>query len=567
MKRVFLVLLAMLLALSMVLTSCDNSGDTPTKSTTPKADPNPDPDPDPDPEPYTASTRYMPEEFAAEFKDIFEKKTSSSSFAALSLSSAPFSPADLFNISNCTVTSITIPVYKTLSADADGNFKFTIYVVYNSFKGMKISAVSKHEISINASDYDLEEKSNVCKYIDVDLSEYGIVLAENQSLAFCDKTDTIVPAYVLTREASPAADKLEEDFQVTCMFENVTTTSLSYSRNSLFFDFTFENTYESEEAYDAFVEAQEEAEDEYDKMVRAVRSYYGNKYLSLLGDSISTFDGITNNTQYSASLSKHRCFYWLKMIPKYELTYWGRLQTDTNMKLCVINSWSSSRVYGGGQDENDKKVTNDNILVRSSELHNKAGNSPDLVIIYMGINDTNNSPSSTKNDSSSSLYTRNKPAGDLYLRLVDRNKTKTDYEIVDEWFKEVKQIAANAGDTIVPGKTYNTWEAAYALAIENILTKYNNPDVFCMTLIPTIHANAEEKLVGRANVCIRAIANYFGVGIIDQDNSEIDLTNCHVYGYDEGTKVNSLHLNIRGHEMTTRLIVRTLYEHIQKQKN
>jgi lysophospholipase L1-like esterase len=303
-------------------------------------------------------------------------------------------------------------------------------------------------------------------------------------------------------------------------------------------------------------------------MLRLVAANYKGKYLSLLGDSISTFDGVTNNVKISSTMTNHRCYYRSSLLPDYTYTYWGRLQMETQMKLCVINGWSSSKVYGGGQGADNKvDATKDNLLVRASQLHTNEGRTPDLVIIYMGINDTRSSPSSIQHDSSKSNYTRNKTAGDLYARLTKQNSGKTEYEIVDEWFREVKKMANEAGKSIVPGKTYNTWEGAYALSIETILKTYNNPEIFCMTLIRNHHAAATEILVNRSNVLIRAIANYFGVGIIEQDNSEITMDNCHVYGADENETVTSLHPNIKGHEMTTRLIVRTLYEHIQKKNN
>ena len=127
-------------------------------------------------------------------------------------------------------------------------------------------------------------------------------------------------------------------------------------------------------------------------------------------------------------------------------------------------------------------------------------------------------------------------------------------------------MAEKTGSDIKPGKTYNTWEGAYALAINNILTKYDNPDIFCMTLIKNYHPAAKASLVNRANTCIRAIANYFGVGIIEQDNSEITLDNCHIYGADENNEVTSLHPNIKGHELTTRNIVRSIYEYLENKK-
>lgn len=564
MKRVFLILLTLLMAASMMLSACTTSNagkGTPASSSTP-SNPDPDPDPEPEPEPHTVSEKYLPENVIAQTKKHFEEKTSSSSFAELSLSNAPFAIADVFVISECAIKSVSIPVYRTLKTDSDGNFTFTLHVMSNSVAGLRSAPKKTVKISINAKEYSLSESSNVMKYITVDVSKYEIVLAENQTLAFCDPQDTIIPAYLTTASSSTAADKWKEDWGVICRFTNVGSSSLAYDRNTLAFDLELERTYESLEAYEEFVKETERSEKEYLLKVAAVKEAYKGKYLSLLGDSISTYSGITNNTSISSSMTNHRCYYRSTFLSSYDMTYWGRLQKLTDMKLCVINAWSSSKVYGGGKGADNQTVKNDNLLLRSSFLHNNSNQNPDLVIIYMGINDKA-SPTSIQTDSSKSSYTRNKPAGDLYVRLTDKNKTKTDNEIVAEWFKEVQDIAAKTGDTVTPGTTYNTWEASYALAIKNILDKYNNPEIFCMTLITNHHANADATTIGRANIMIRAIANYFGVGIIEQDNSEMNIKNCHIYGADEGSKINSLHLNIKGHEMTTRLIVETLYQHIQ----
>ena len=116
MKRVFLILLTLLMAASMMLSACTTSNagkGTPASSSTPSNpdDPDPDPEPEPEPEPHTVSKKYLPENVIAQTKKHFEEKTSSSSFAALSLSNAPFAIADVFVISECTIKSISIPVF------------------------------------------------------------------------------------------------------------------------------------------------------------------------------------------------------------------------------------------------------------------------------------------------------------------------------------------------------------------------------------------------------------------------------------------------------------------------
>jgi transcriptional regulator with XRE-family HTH domain len=66
----------------------------------------------------------------------------------------------------------------------------------------------------------------------------------------------------------------------------------------------------------------------------------------------------------------------------------------------------------------------------------------------------------------------------------------------------------------------------------------------------------------RAHTLIR-LAEYFGVDVIDQANSEVNYANCHLYGADENDPVG-LHPNIRGHAALTKVIVETLYEKLPK---
>ena len=62
---------------------------------------------------------------------------------------------------------------------------------------MKIAAKRSYPIKINAEEYSLTPNaSNVYQYIKVDLSDYGIVLTESETMAFFASTDTLIPAYI-----------------------------------------------------------------------------------------------------------------------------------------------------------------------------------------------------------------------------------------------------------------------------------------------------------------------------------------------------------------------------------
>lgn len=101
------------------------------------------------------------------------------------------------------------------------------------------------------------------------------------------------------------------------------------------------------------------------------------KYLSILGDSISTYDGISNDVNTNITLVSNRIFYD-KGFPL-EMTYWSRIIKALDLKLCVNNSYSGGNL--SGRDNTNSGVN------RAPFLSKNDGTSPDIIIIFMGIND------------------------------------------------------------------------------------------------------------------------------------------------------------------------------------
>lgn len=101
------------------------------------------------------------------------------------------------------------------------------------------------------------------------------------------------------------------------------------------------------------------------------------KKLSILGDSISTYRGVTNDPNILVSLYDHPCFYRASF--PLGRTYWGRLMESLGLELCVNNSWSGGNL--SGRDNPSSGVN------RASELSSNCGEKPDVIIVFMGIND------------------------------------------------------------------------------------------------------------------------------------------------------------------------------------
>lgn len=101
------------------------------------------------------------------------------------------------------------------------------------------------------------------------------------------------------------------------------------------------------------------------------------KKLSILGDSISTYRNASNNASAN-STTYINPFYYKEPFPL-EKTYWMKLIHTFGFRLCVNNSWS-----GGNLSGKDDPTSG---LNRASQLSNEQGETPDFIIIFMGLND------------------------------------------------------------------------------------------------------------------------------------------------------------------------------------
>lgn len=101
------------------------------------------------------------------------------------------------------------------------------------------------------------------------------------------------------------------------------------------------------------------------------------KYLSILGDSISTYKGVSNDASVNSTLI-YNPYYYREPMPS-EKTYWHIVIDRFGLTLCVNNSWSGGNL--SGRDNPDSGVN------RVEHLSRDDGTSPDIIIVFMGIND------------------------------------------------------------------------------------------------------------------------------------------------------------------------------------
>ena len=149
------------------------------------------------------------------------------------------------------------------------------------------------------------------------------------------------------------------------------------------------------------------------KTVTMYDSIYKGKTLSILGDSISTFDGYI--------VDGNRTFYPRGTVQDVNDTWWMKLINALGMKLDTNNSYSGTTV------STYKDGPNAACLTRCQNL----GTSPDVIIVYMGINDFNDGCPVGTYDGTTELPTTTKTFTDAYAVLLDKLLKK--YQTSEVW--------------------------------------------------------------------------------------------------------------------------------------
>lgn len=173
------------------------------------------------------------------------------------------------------------------------------------------------------------------------------------------------------------------------------------------------------------------------------------KKLSILGDSISTYDGVSNDA--TANLSTlYNPFYYKEPFPL-EKTYWKRLIDNLGLVLCVNNSWSGGNLTG--RDHPDSGIN------RANELSNNNGSTPDIIIVFMGINDLGRrvAPSVFASDYETALKTiqfKYPNATVCCVNLPDRDIALKKQTLI---FNSIIEIAAKAaGEKVFVADLFNS---------------------------------------------------------------------------------------------------------------
>ena len=229
------------------------------------------------------------------------------------------------------------------------------------------------------------------------------------------------------------------------------------------------------------------------------------KKLAIVGDSISTYAGWIPEgyATYYPSGNLNDVYY----------TWWHKLIDELGLELIRNASWSGSSVSGDSQGTGFAACSD----ARINALEGDNGETPDIVIVYIGTNDW---------------------AGNVQIgSFTDKDEIPSEgviYEI----------------------------SKAYALMLYKIRTKYPFADVYCVTSLegrrtsgdttyPIVNTNGDT--IHDVNHAISEIAHIFGCKVID-----LNICGIHFWNVSAYTTDGTLHPNRAGAEVIKEVVKQTL---------
>ena len=234
------------------------------------------------------------------------------------------------------------------------------------------------------------------------------------------------------------------------------------------------------------------------------------KYISFLGDSITTLEGIGDSATYNTTLTSNQSRYYANDIAftsteatleldSWKDTYWGKTVTDLNLELCVNNSWRGTSVSTARGANSCTSGT------RATQLHNDNENiTPDIIVIYIGTND--------------------KSASAPVLG----------YESIDDLYD---------GTSYTADCSY--FDVAYATMVLKVKNRYPNAEIYLCNLI------YNDDLGTSYNEAIAKIATEFNCNLVDFSSL------VSVWDWSDHT-MDGLHPNEAGFEMMAECLIESI---------
>ena len=415
------------------------------------------------------SEEEKPDEDNKEIISLFDSSNLENYASPFLPSYAPFSLYDTTLFSDSVITSISFPfdsLASGYSVDSDKLY-MPIYVVKSDF------STSKEECTVENGKkiiLDFAGKLSDVKRGDwLTVDNLEIKVSADETIAFGDTDMAVLPMF------------LRNDG--TFGFWNKIFTTKGGNNHSLIFTI---------KGYKTSVKDNDD-EDNGDKE---------GKYISFLGDSISTFSGWSNNTSHNNTIGNNKIWYPNNNYNGANLTvqdtWWYKVANELGYEIAVNNSWSGSVVN-----------TSQTYNVRAKNLHNTSTNAkPDIVVIFMGVND----------------------------------------------FAAGATVGAYDGKATPPVNPTNFSEA-YGRMVQNIKDTYEGVEIYCCTFLPDRKRNSGSTNNNgiddsEYNNAIRTIAKNMGVNLVDLFNDS-GITPQNISQY----TVDKLHPNKNGMSLVAQTII------------
>ncbi len=397
-------------------------------------------------------------------RDMYSQQISTDAFKVYSTTGASYTFANFSQLSGKTITRIGIPVMKVNAID--DNQVFTIKKFKNNSSALKGSPIATYQLKLPQSELGTNADS-VNKWIYVDCN---IPIGNDETIAFFDANDGVLPGYIGRSQYN------KYRFSWFSYYTKVGQSTFSGESSDIGID---DN---ANIPFDIYANWSEEVDSD-PEITQLKQILYGKK-ISFLGDSITTFDTYNNNINANTTIADNRVFYdgstasgKVDISNPYK-TWWMKTITKLGLGLVVNNSSSGSKVF-----EPSGSRTDYGWGTRATNLHSNIGTDPDIIAVYLGINDVNNG--NTLGEYSESLY---------------------------------GTIITDNGDGTYTYSTPTTFAEAYIIMMHKIITRYPNADVYCMTLPPNGRELSNESNLTKYNNIIRQVATHYGLTITDLYN-------------------------------------------------
>ncbi len=251
------------------------------------------------------------------------------------------------------------------------------------------------------------------------------------------------------------------------------------------------------------------------------------KTVSILGDSISSYENVSSGTaaETSNSTIKNNAVFFTKGKNGVYLedTWWMQFINELGGTLLVNNSYSASRVY----NPDAPHTSSSSYYKRCINLHDNtgenAGQKPDVIMVYLGYNDHSRGAN-----------------------------TIGDYQSIN-----YNTLIENNGSTIVYSEPKTTCEA-YAIMLNKIKYSYPDAEVYCLNLPYRGNLNAAyEERIKSYNCSLKKIvakAGFIYVDTFAESGYPTDATT--VYNFN----ADYVHPNINGMDALTAACLNTFYK-------